>query len=112
MYISASGVQFEMPVAPCIWIAWSMIWLSAFRHHRLHHRDPDARFLCLPSTSIALAAFSTIRRMASISQRACAMICRLPPRWAIFLPKASRAQAALDHDVERLFPPCRMVRMQ
>ena len=22
----ASGLQCEMPVAPCIWIAWSMIW--------------------------------------------------------------------------------------
>ena len=46
----------------------------------------------LPSTSIALAAFSTISRIDSISQRACAMICRLPPRWAIFLPKASRVR--------------------
>src|SRR2546429_7384651 len=25
VYISASGVHCEMPVAPCIWIAWSMI---------------------------------------------------------------------------------------
>jgi hypothetical protein len=46
----------------------------------------------LPSTSIALAAFSTISRIASISMRACAMISRLPPRWMIFLPKASRVR--------------------
>ena len=25
VYIAASGVHCETPVAPCIWIAWSMI---------------------------------------------------------------------------------------
>ena len=68
-YMSASGVHCETPVAPWIWIAWSMIWqtrsgtiaLTALTHTRAS---------ALPSTSIALAAFSTISRIASISMRA------------------------------------------
>ena len=56
----------------------------------------------LPSTSIALAAFSTIRRMASISIRARLTISRLPPSWMIGLPNATRGHAAGDHQVQRL----------
>ena len=49
----------------------------------------------LPSTSIALAAFSTIRRMASISMRAREMISMLPPSLTSCLPKASRDRPRL-----------------
>ena len=73
MYISASGVQFEMPVAPCIWIAWSMMRQARSGTMALTI-ETQTRASLLPSTSIALAAFSTISRIASISQRACAMI--------------------------------------
>jgi hypothetical protein len=74
-------------------MAWSMI---------LHTRSGTiALTMCtqmrasrLPSTSIALAAFSTIRRMASISMRAREMISTLPPSQASFLPKASRRARA------------------
>ena len=44
----------------------------------------------LPSVSIALAAFSTIMRMDSISMRAREMCSTLPPSQASLRPKASR----------------------
>ena len=100
-YISASGVHCEMPVAPCIWIAWSMT-LQARSGTMALTMLTQTRASRLPSTSIAFAAFSTISRIASISQRACAMICRFPPRCAIFLPKAVAGESALHHQVERL----------
>ena len=56
----------------------------------------------LPSTSIALAAFSTIRRIASISMRAREMISTLPPSQTSLLAEGLARQAALDHQVERL----------
>ena len=66
---SASGVHCEMPVAPCIWIAWSMIRQTRSGTMALTMLT-QTRASWLPSTSIALAAFSTIRRIASISMRA------------------------------------------
>ena len=48
------------------------------------------RASALPSTSMALAARSTIIRIDSISTRARAMISMLPPRRAMGLPNASR----------------------
>ena len=68
-YSRASGVQFETPVAPCIWIASSMMaqtrsGTSAFT--ALTHTRASA----LPIVSIAFAARSTISRIASISMRA------------------------------------------
>ena len=101
VYISASGVHCDTPVAPWIWIAWSMIWhtrsgtiaLTALTHTRAS---------ALPIRSIALAAFSTIRRIASISMRARDTISVFLPRAMIGLPNASRLEPALDHQLERL----------
>ena len=69
MYISASGVQCEMPVAPWIWIAWSMM-VQTFSGTMAFTMLTQMRASRLPSTSIALAAFSTMSLMASISMRA------------------------------------------
>ena len=44
----------------------------------------------LPSVSIALAAFSTISRIASISMRARLIVSMFLPRSTMRLPKASR----------------------
>ena len=79
-----------MPVAPWIWIAWSMIWqarsgIIAFA------MLTQTRASRLPSRSIAFAALSTIRRIASISQRARAMTSRFLPSCDSGRPKALRA---------------------
>ena len=89
VYMSASGVHCETPVAPCIWIAWSMIWhvrsgiiaLTAWTHTRASR---------LPRTSIALAARRTMRRIASMSMRARDTTSMFLPSWMIGRPKASR----------------------
>ena len=99
-----------MPVAPCIWMAWSMI-LQARSGTMALTMETQTRASLLPSTSIAFAAFNTISRIASISQRACAMICMLPPRWAIFLPKASRVRPRCTIR-SSAFSALPMVRMQ
>ncbi len=97
---SASGVHCEMPVAPWIWIAWSMIWQTRSGTMALTMLT-QTRASRLPSTSMALAALSTIRRMASISMRARETVSRFLPSWISGLPKASRVEAALDHQVQR-----------
>src|SRR5476649_843260 len=58
-----------MPVAPWICIAWSMI-RQTFSGTIAFTMLTQTRASRLPSTSIALAAFSTISRIASISMRA------------------------------------------
>ena len=90
-YMRASGVCCDTPSAPCIWIAWSMILQTRSGTMALTMWI-QMRASWLPRTSIALAAFSTIRRMASISMRARLMISILPPSWTSGLPNASRVR--------------------
>src|SRR5207248_11320215 len=54
-YISPSGLHCEMPVAPCIWIAWSMI-LQVRSGTMAFTMLTQIRASLLPSTSIAFAA--------------------------------------------------------
>ena len=72
-----------------IWMAWSMIWQTRSGIIALHMWTHTLASR-LPSTSIALAAFSTIRRMASISMRARETTSRFLPSCASGRPKASR----------------------
>ena len=90
----ASGVHCETPVAPWTWIASSMIWhtrIGTIALTALTHTRASA----LPSSSIALAAVSTIRRIDSISIRALAITSTFLPRLAIRLPNASRVSPRL-----------------
>ena len=85
----ASGVHCDTPVAPWIWIASSMIShtrLGTIAFTALTHTRASA----LPMRSIALAAFSTMRRIASISMRALATTSVFLPSEMIGLPNASR----------------------
>ena len=58
------------------------------------------RASALPMMSMALAARSTISRMASISMRALAMTSVFLPRRASGLPNASRLRPRRDHQLE------------
>ncbi len=76
-------------MAPWTWIASSTIWQvrsGTIAFTALTHTRASA----LPSSSIAFAAVSTIRRIASISMRAFAITSGFLPRYAIGLPNASR----------------------
>ena len=83
-----------MPVAPWIWMASSMIW-QTFSGTIALTADTQTRASLLPSTSMALAAFSTIRRMASISIRARETTSRFLPSLMSGLPNASRVAPRL-----------------
>ena len=98
--MSASGVHCDTPVAPWIWIALSMIShtrIGTIALTALTHTRASA----LPSSSIALAAVSTIRRIDSISMRAWAIICTLPPEVAEPLAERLAGEAALGHQLDR-----------
>ena len=87
--MSASGVHCETPVAPCIWIASSII-LQTRSGTIAFTALTQTRASELPSTSIAFAALRTIMRMASISTRVFAINSVFLPRLAMGLPNAAR----------------------
>ena len=70
-------------------MAWSMIW-QVFSGTIAFTMLTHTRASRLPSTSIALAAFSTINRIASISIRARAISSRFLPSMISGRPNASR----------------------
>ena len=106
----ASGVHWDRPAAPCICMARSMIShtrAGTMAFTALTHTRASA----LPISSMALAARSTISRMASISIRARAMASVLPPSLARGRPKASRLRPR-THISSRARSAAPMERMQ
>ena len=95
VYMLASGVHCDTPVAPWIWIASSMISQTRMGTIALTALT-QTRASALPSTSIAFAALSTIMRMLSISMRAFAIVSTLRPSIAIGFPKPLRERPRFD----------------
>src|SRR5699024_5184418 len=89
IYISLKGDHWLRPVAPCTCMAAS-IMSQHFSGTIALIIDTQMRASLLPRVSMALAAFNTIKRMASISIRARDKVSMFLPRSIIFLPKASR----------------------
>src|SRR5690606_16231692 len=92
MYVSESGDQWLTPVAPWICMAWSMIW-QHFSGTMALAIETQMRASLLPRTSMALAAFSTIIRIASMSMRARETVSMFLPRSMMRRPNASRVVA-------------------
>jgi hypothetical protein len=98
--MSASGVHCDTPVAPCIWMALSMISqvrIGTIALIALTHTRASA----LPSSSIALAAVSTMRRIDSISMRDWAIISDVACRGWRALAERLTGEPTLDHHLER-----------
>jgi len=98
-YISAKGVHFETPVAPCIWIASSTILharIGTIAFTALTH----TRASSLPSSSIAFAAVRTILRIDSISMRAVAIVPVFRPRWRSVVRSPAGKRAPLHHQLQ------------
>ena len=87
--MSASGNHCDTPAAPCIWMA-SLMMSQHFSGTIALTALTQMRASALPSVSMALAARSTISRMASTSMRDRDTISMFLPRLMSFLPKPSR----------------------